>query len=114
MCFLSSPADNEPTPLKRQASPTVADLLREQGYLHQHAGNVARMVEGFRESDGSYTPAVRRMTLAATRNALEAYAKTLDTLEAEVLPVRAIPVAKPFGRRVPDAALPAVASVGSL
>lgn len=111
MCFLSSPADDAPAPPKLQASPTIADLLREQGHLHQHAGNVARMVEGFRESDGSYTPAVRRMTLAATRNALDAYAKTLDTLESEVLPVRALPhPVKTFGRRLPAVVSPEAVS----
>lgn len=114
MCFLSSEADDAPAPLKLQASPTIPDLHRERDYLHMHGGNVMRMLEGHRAADGSYTPAVRRMTLAAARNAGEAWLKTLDVIEAEVLPVRAVAVAKPFGRRVRDADLPAVASVGGL
>lgn len=105
-----APADLPDMPTELQASPTISDLNRERDYIHQHGGNVMRMLEGHRAADGSYTPAVRRMTLAAARNAIEAYAKTLDAIESEVLPARAIPVAKPFGRRVPDAALPAVAS----
>lgn len=110
MTFLASPIDDEPMAPALERSPTIPDLHRERDYLHMHGGNVMRMLEGHRAADGSYTPAVRRMTLAATRNALDAYAKTLDALEAEVLPVRAVAVAKPFGRRIRDADLPAVAS----
>lgn len=77
----------------------ITDLYRERDSLHAHTGNVARMADAYRHNVGGYTPAVRRMTLAATRNAVEAYLKTLDALEDEVLPV---------------CSLPAVVSVGSL
>ncbi|MCJ2084439.1 hypothetical protein MKK88_00315 [Methylobacterium sp. E-005] len=108
--FLVSPTDDAPTPLNQAPSLTLARLHREQDSLHMQSGNVRRMLEARRAEDPSYTLAVVRMTLAAARNTAEAFLRTLDEVEAEVLPVRPLPVAKPFGRRSADAALPAVVS----
>lgn len=113
-CYLFSPADNTPEPLRAAPSLTLARLHREQDALHQHAGNTRRMLEARRAEDPSYTPAVVRMTLSAARNTAEAFLRTLNEVEAEVLPVRALPVAKPFGRRVSDSSLPATVSPGAL
>lgn len=111
MCYLSTPSDDKPDALVRYNPVILARLLREEHTLHLHAGNVRRMLEARRAEDPSYTPAVVRMTLAAARNTAEAFLRTLDEVEAEVLPAKPLPVSKPFGRRrVPDAALPATVS----
>jgi hypothetical protein len=99
--------DDAPELPQREPSLTIARLHRERDTLHMQAGNITRMLDARRAGDGSYTPAVCRMTLAATRNALEAYLRTLDAVEAEVMPIRALPGAKPFGRRT---TLPATVS----
>lgn len=112
--YLVSPTDDTPEPQRAAPALTLARMHREQDGLHLHAGNVRRMLEARRAEDPGYTPAVVRMTLAAARNSAEAFLRTLDEVEAEVLPVRPLPVSKPFGRRVPDSALPAVVSTGSL
>jgi hypothetical protein len=107
MSYLSAPDDDAPELPRREPSLTIARLHRERDTLHMQAGNITRMLDARRAGDGSYTPAVCRMTLAATRNAVEQYLRTLDAVEAEVMPIRAVPGAKPFGRRL---ALPATVS----
>ena len=114
-----------------QSSDTVpadtAFLRICQDMLPVHSDNVIRTVEGFRDNDRSFDGAALRLCFANARNIAEAYLNALSVAEHECkahlaargqqlfnVPVRAIPVAKSFGRRVPDAALPAVASVGSL
>lgn len=112
--FLVSPTDDAPSPISPATALTLARMHREQDTLHLQAGNVRRMLEARRAEDPSYTPAVVRMTLSAARNTAEAFLRTLNEVEAEVLPVRALPVAKPFGRRVSDSSLPATVSPGAL
>lgn len=111
MTFLFSPADDTLPVRQPEYAITVSDLLRERDSLAEHQLNVLRMLHGVRDDDRSYTPAVCKMTLSATRNAVEAYLKTLDALQTEVLPTRALPIKTLFGRQTSrDAALPATVS----
>lgn len=124
MSVLFSPNDQ---PDLSNAPPAVdfQELYLQRDMNHAHAGNVMRMLEGVRSGHPTWDGAVLRTTLAGARNMLEASLASLNAVEAEcrhhlagrerVIEFSRIPpVAKPFGRRVPDSALPAVVSTGSL
>lgn len=100
MSFLASPTDDVLAPITAEPSPTYTDLLRDLHTVSTTGTNAIRMLVAHRNEASGWTPAVRRMHVASALNAAESWLKSLKDMEAEVLPVRAVPVAKSFGRRV--------------
>jgi hypothetical protein len=113
MSFLNSPSDDMPEPCNRANLFSLSALRRQRDDAIRQMDDTIRMVERQRDGDASFTGAGCRMTVAATKNALEAFLRSMGAVEAEVLPAKPLPVAKPFGRRIPDAALPATVSPAS-
>lgn len=111
-CYLSTAADDDaPHPSnEKQNVVSLLSLRRRGDAIRMQGFDVLRMLEGSRAGDVGFTGPGCVMTVNAALDALDAYRKLLVEVAAEVTPVRPLPVAKPFGRRVPDSALPATVS----
>lgn len=114
-----------------QSSDTIvtrSDILRSRDIIRDHFDNLLRMVDDIDRAGAGCTGhsvGTVDLTCNALASALQTAIGDVDTIKLAYrqrmpkplahLPVAArLTSAKPFGRRVPDAALPAVASVGSL
>lgn len=123
MSILFSP-DDQPDLTNAPPPADIRELILYRDMNHAAATNLVGMLDGVRAKDPTWNGASVRMRMAHARNMAEAYLAALNTVEAECLhhlagrePVvfpMLPPARKPFGRRVPDAALPATVSPGAL
>ena len=111
-CFLSTAADDDvPHPeVKGRNIVSLLSIRRQNDAVRTQGFEVLRMLEGSRAGDPGFRGPGCVMTVNAALDALDAYRKLLVEVAVEVTPVQPLPVAKPFGRRVPDSALPATVS----
>lgn len=94
------------------------DIYRERDFVHANLGNVARMLDGVRKGDASYTFTVITMNCAAAENALEAALASVRKAKSEARlivyqreknnPLHAFPRSAPPPR--PSSVLPSVVS----
>lgn len=89
----------------------LATLRRDRRVLNRLLDDVERMLQGQIDGDAGFRGPGCALTLNSALSHMErTLVGTLELMRPDVCPARPLPVSREFGRRVPDAALPATVS----